>query len=146
MSIFTIKAGIKAKLDTLVTSAVLGVAVSSDIRKDPLQTDAGAYPQAILMPPAIESEVLDNRTIIRTYSFDVMVLFNAENIAGTADVETAVETMLSAFDNDPTLGGTALGGMLPISSSPEPFQHGGKDLIMVVLQIKAKDVVSLTFA
>ena len=98
------------------------------------------------MPPAVESEVIDNRTNGRNYTFDIMVLFKAEDIDTTAELEGIVEALLNKFDNDPTLSGTALGGVLPVSSSPEPFQHGGRDLVMVILQIQAKEIVSLTFS
>lgn len=146
MSIVSIKNNIKAKLDALVTDTVLGGATITDIKKDPLAADIPSFPHAYLMPPAVESEVLDNRTIIRTYSFAIMVLFNAENLSSTTELESKIESMLSKFDNDPDLGGTAMGGILPVSSAPQPFQHGGKDLIMVFLEIQAKEVVSLTFA
>lgn len=146
MSINTIKNAIKSNLDELVTDTVLGGATITSIKKSPLSSDVATYPHAFLMPPAVESEVLDNRTIIRAYSFDIMVLFQAEDVSDTADLEIKIESMLSKFDNDPTLGGTALAGVLPVSSSPEPFQHNGRDLIMVVLQIQAKEPVSLSFS
>lgn len=146
MSILSIKAAIKTNLDALVTDAVLGGATQTDIKTDPLSANVGSFPHAFLMPPSIESEVLDNRSVSRTYTFDIMVLFQAEDLDSTAELETKVESMLSKFDNDPTLGGTAMGGVLPVSSSPEPFQHGGKDLVMVILQIQAKEFVTLTFS
>jgi hypothetical protein len=145
MSIQTIKNNIKELLDELVVSEVLGAVTVSDLRTDPLNADTNTYPHAYLMPPAIESEVSDNRTNLRTYTFDVVVLFNAQNITGTSEVEEAVESILNKFDNDPTLGGSAQGGMLPVSSSPEPFQHNSKQLIMVVVGIQAKEDVSLSF-
>ena len=146
MSISTIKTALKTNLDALVTSTVLGGATITDIKKDPLSVDISTYPHAFLMPPAVESETLDNRTNLRTYTFDIMVLFKAVNLASTTALETAIESILSKFDNDPTLGGTALGGVLPVSSAPEPFQHNGQDLIMVIIQIQAKETVSLTFS
>lgn len=146
MSISTIKQAIKSNLDDLVIDTVLAGATITDIKQDPLRADTPNFPHAYLMPPSVESDVLDNRSIVRTYTFDVMVLFNAEDITGTTELETDIESILSKFDNDPTLGGTALGGVLPVSSSPQPFQHNGKDLIMVVIEIAAKDYVSLTFA
>lgn len=146
MSISTIKQAIKTNLDELVTATTLAGATITDIKKGPFDSNVKNYPHAFLMPPAMESEVLDNRNIIRSYSFDIMILFQAENLASTTALETAIEAILSKFDNDPTLGGTAMGGVLPVSSTPEPFQHGGKDLIMVVLEIKAKEFVTLTFA
>lgn len=146
MSISTIKQNIKVNLDALVTANVLGGATITDIKKDPLNADVSSYPHAFLMPPAVESEVLDNRTNLRSYTFDIMVLFKAVNLSSTTALETAIESILSKFDNDPTLGGSAMGGVLPVSSAPEPFQHNGQDLIMVVIQIQAKETVTLTFS
>lgn len=146
MSLTTVKAAIKTNLDELVTAETLGGATQTDIKKDPLSIDLKSYPHAFLMPPSIESEVQDNRSVIRTYTFDIMVLFNAKNLDTTAELETAIEALLNKFDNDPTLGGTANAGVLPVSSAPEPFQHSGKDLIMVIIQIQAKELVSLTFS
>jgi hypothetical protein len=145
MSAVTIKAAIKTNLDALVTDTVLGGATTTDIKKDPLGADIPSFPHAFLMPPSIESETLDNRTIVRTYIYDIMVLWNAENITDATTVEEDIEAILNKFDNDPTLSGTAVAGVLPVSLAPQPFQHAGKDLIMAVIQIQAKQHVSLTF-
>ncbi len=145
MSIATIKANIKTILDELVTDTVIAGASVSDIRTDPLSADVSTFPHAFLMPPAVESEVLDNVNIVRTYTFDIVVLFKAENVTGTSEVEEATEDMLMKFDCNPTLGGSSLGGMLPVSSAPVPGQHNSMQLIMVVLQIQAKEVVMLTY-
>lgn len=145
MSIQTIKNAIMTNLDALVTGGNLGGATITDIRKDPLSADIPSYPHAFLMPPAVESEVLDNRTNVRTYTFGILILFNAENLSSATDLEEKIESVLSKFDNDPTLGGTARGGVLPVSSAPEPFQHNGKDLIVVEVQIQAKEHVPLSF-
>jgi hypothetical protein len=145
MSAASIKQAIKANLDDLVTAEVLAGATISDLKKNPLAADIPSFPHAFLMPPSIESEVDDNRTNIRTYAYDIMVLWNAENITDATTVETDIEAILNKFDNDPTLSGTALAGVLPISSAPQPVQHGSKDAIMAVVQIQAKEHVSLTF-
>lgn len=146
MSIKTIKENIKLNLDALVTSGVLAGATITDIKKNPLQADTPNYPHAYLMPPATTSDVLDNRSVTREHSFDILILENAENIATTTEIEEMIEDILSKFDNDPTLQGSALGGVLPVSSAPAPFNHGGKDLIMFTIEIKAKELVDLTFA
>ena len=146
MSLATVKGAVKTRLDALVIGGTLAGATITDIKKDPLSSEFGAYPHAFLMPPAIESSALDNRTNLRTYNFSIMVLYNAENISGTTDLETSIEAILNAFDNDPTLSGSGMGGMEPVSSAPEPFQHGGKDLIMVIIELKARDIISLSFA
>ncbi len=75
-----------------------------------------------------------------------MVFFQAEDLDTTAELETAIENILSKFDNDPTLGGNAEAGVPPSSSTPEPFQHQKGDMVMVVLQLQARDVVQLTFS
>jgi hypothetical protein len=146
MSISTIKAQIAVNLANLVTDGVLAGYTTTDLKHDPLKADIPNYPHAYLMPPAVASNVLDNRSVLRTYTFDIVVMQNAENITTSDELETLVENMMNEFDNDPTLGGTALGGVLPVSSSPQPYQHSGKDLVMFILRIEAKADVSLSFA
>lgn len=146
MSIQTIKNGIKTNLDALVTSSVLGSAVITDIKRDPLAADFPAYPCAILMPPSTESEILDNRTLVRSYTFNVMIIVQAENLSSNTELEEMIEDVLDKFDNDPTLGGTANAGIPPTSSAPEPFQHNGRDLIMTIITITAKETIDLTFS
>ncbi len=139
------KNAIKSNLDNLVADEVLAGATISDLRTNPLSADIAAYPHAFLMPPSIESEAEDNRTNVRTYSYDIMILWNAENIKDATTVEENIEAILDVFDNDPTLGGTALAGVLPVSLAPQPIQHGSKDLIMAIVQVQAKQHVDLTF-
>lgn len=143
--IANIKNAIKANLDDLVTAGTLKGATITDIRKHPLDSDIPSYPHAFLMPPAVESQVEDSRTNIRTYTFGIMVFFKAENLVSTTELEERIEAVLSKFDNDPTLGGTALAGVLPVSYAPEPLQHNNRDLIVVVVEIRAKELVTLTF-
>lgn len=145
MSAVTIKQAVKTNLDELVTSSVLAGATIQDLKKNQLAADIPGYPWAYLMPPSIESETLDNRTNLRTYTYDIMVVWKAENLASTTEVEEDIEAILTKFDNDPTLSGTAMGGVLPVASAPQPYQHGPKELIMAVIQIQAKQHVSLTF-
>jgi hypothetical protein len=145
MSIATIKQNIKTLFDELVTADVLASCSVSDLKTDPLNADLNSFPHAFIMPPSVESEVNDNRNNIRTYTFDVLVIFNAENITGSDTVETTTESILSKFDNNPTMLGAALGGVLPVSSAPAPYQSNAKDMILVVVRIQAKELVSLTF-
>lgn len=145
MTAILIKQAIKTNLDELVTATILGAATITDIKKDPLAGDITSFPHAFLMPPSIESEPLDNRTNLRTYTYDIMIIWRALNIEDSTTVEDCIENVLDKFDNDPTLSGTAIGGTLPVSMAPQPFQHGGKDLIMAVIQIQAKHHVQLTF-
>ena len=145
MSILNIKTEIKELLDELVTATVLAGATITDIRKDPLYADHPNFPHAYLMPPAIETEGLDNRTNIRKYTFDILIVFNGENLTGTTQLETAIEAVLDKFDNKPTLNGSAIGGMTPLTSAPIPYQHNSKDLLAIAVRITAQEVVTLTF-
>lgn len=145
-SISTVKSAIGVNLAALVTSEVIAGYTVSDFKKNPLAADIPSFPHAFLVPPSMESTVLDNRSVLRTYVFDILVVVNAENITTTDYLENLIEGIINKFDNDPTLQGTANGGVLPISSSPAPYQHGGKDLVMVVIAIEAKTDVSLTFS
>lgn len=140
-----IKARLKVTLDTLTTTHLKTV-TSSDIKKDPLDAEIGQYPAAFIMPPALgASERLDNRTLLRDYTFFIMVVMRAEDIASTADVEDLMERVVNVLDNDITLGGAAIGGITPVTSQPEAFQHNGRDLIVFDVIIKARATESLTF-
>lgn len=146
MSISTIKQAIKTHLDQLVTDGVIAGSASMDIKKSPLSADIPVFPYAYLMPPSVASESLDNRSNLRTYTFSILFIQNAENITTTDEIETMIEDVMDEFDNDPTLGGTARGGILPVSSAPVPLQHNGKDMITFVVALEAKADVDLTFS
>lgn len=145
MSIKTIKEAIKTNLDELVTATTLAGATITDLKKDPLEVQLKNYPHAFLMPPSLESDALDNRSNVRAYVFDIMVLYKVANLASTTALEESIEAIINKFDNDPTLSGTALGGIQPVSSAPQPFQHKNQEMIMVVFQIKAKEFVTLSY-
>lgn len=146
MSSVDIKEAIKAKLDTLAgEEGPLRYVAISDLKKNPLDADIPAFPAGFVMPPSIERESLDNRNTIRIYTFDLMFLWNADNLSDATTVEENIEAILDAFDNDPTLGGTAMAGMFPVASAPQPVQTSSKNLIMAVVQIQAKQHVQLTY-
>ena len=144
-NIQTIKDNIKTVLDSLVTDGTLKAADEMDIRKDPLDGAIDGTPHAYLMPPSIESDTVDNRTVLRKYSFARMVVENAENVNGTSQVEQLIEKMLNKFDNAPTLSGAADGGVSPASSSPTPYQHNSKNLIVFFITIVVQSTQSLTY-
>lgn len=144
-TIGNIKTQIKTVLDTLVPTYVKGVTLT-DIKKDPLDAEIGQYPAIFIMPPALgASERLDNRTVLRDYTFFLLVVMRAEDIATTADVEDLMERVVNALDNSITLEGTAVGGITPVTSQHEAFQHNARDLIVFDVIIKARATESLTF-
>lgn len=141
----TLKDAIKTRLDALVTATTLKGATITDLRKNPLDEDIQAFPWAFLMPPATDSDVVDNRTVLRTFTFDIMVVEKAENITSSTQIENLLEAVLNEFDNNPTLGGTADGAVLPATSAPQPIDHLGKNFTVFFVQLKCNRTQSLTY-
>lgn len=140
-----IKNKIKALLDGLVTSEVLGEVQMDDFKKSVLDRDYANYPAAVLTGPATTSEYLTNRDNIRTYTFEIIVLQNAENVSSSTEIEELVEAILNVFDNDPTLTGSANGAVEPSASSPAPAMSRGKTFIGFVISLKARAIINLNF-
>ena len=144
-NIKTIKDTIKGHLDELVTSNILAGCASTDMRKDPLLGDLPNTPYAWLMPPSTESVAVDNRTLLRTYRFDIMVVVKGENINNDHLIEDLIEAMLNKFDNIPTLGGAADGAVEPATTTPEPLQHKNGSVIVFFITLKVNRTETLTF-
>lgn len=144
-NIKTIKDGIKTQLDALVTATTLGYASEADLRKNVLDNTIPAFPAAFLMPPATESEVIDNRTVMRTYTFDILIVMKADNLVSNADVENLLEVLLDRFDNLPTLSGAADGAVLPATSTPVPIQSLNVNYIAFTLTLKVNRTEGLTY-
>lgn len=140
-----IKNQIKVNLDALVTAGKLGSVLMDDFRDDLLNRDIPTYPCAILTTPAIESMTETNRDNLRTHIFQILVMQKGENVASATDVEDLIENILNQFDNDPTLGGKASGGVEPSSSTPEAITTGDRTYIVFTVTLKAKALKSLTF-
>lgn len=140
-----IKNAILTDLNALVSDQVLAYVQEVDLRKDPLAGDIPYYPAAFLMPPATDSDVADNRTLLRTYTFDILIAVKAEDFVSSTDLEDLINQILDRFDNDPTLDGSADGAVLPSTSTPEPVQTGERDLIVFFVKLRCNRTVSLTF-
>jgi hypothetical protein len=144
-SLQIIKTAIKTELDALVTANVLKGCASIDMRKDPLAGDIPATPYAYLMPPSTSSVVVDNRTLLRTYQFDIMVVVKGEKVNTDHYIEDLIEAMLNQFDNEPTLNGAADGAVEPTSSAPNAVQHKNGSLTVFFVQLKANKTETLTY-
>ncbi len=141
----TLKDAVKVRLDALVTAGTLKGASEVDFRKDPLASDVPGYPWAFLMPPATESEQADNRTILRKYTFGIMVVHKLANLATPEALEDLIEAVVNEFDNHPTLGGASDGAIEPVSSAPEPYQQNNKELVFFIVAIKAGKTYTQTY-
>lgn len=140
------KTKIYTMLKTLESAETLREVVQQDLKEDPLKRDYPAFPVAIITPPSLEqSEVLDNRSNVRTYQFNVVVLMKPENFDTTADVENLQETIINLFDNNPTLSGEADAGLEPAFSRPYPLNHAGRDLVFFEIYLRVKIRRDLTF-
>lgn len=144
-NIKNIKDQIKTQLDALVTAGTLGAAETMDIRKDPLDGEIPKFPAAFVMPPSMTSRVEDNRTLMRTYTFAIMVVENAENLSSTTQIEELMEAIVNRFDNLPTLAGTADGAVEPATSAPEPLQRNSKDYVVFFVSLAVNKTETLTY-
>lgn len=141
-----IKLKIKAMLDALVTDETLRFVLIDDMRKSAaLDTDIPKFPAAILSSPSTDSGYSTNRENMRTYTFTVVIIQKGENIESSEDIEELSEAVLDAFDNDPTLGGLADGGMEPSSSTPEAMTTQDKSFIVFSITLKVHASKLLTF-
>lgn len=141
-----IKNAIKAELDTLKTAGTLGEVQMDDFNESPIfDREISAYPVAILTGAAIESEPQTNRDNLRTFIFEIPIIQKAENITTSTDIEELRGKIMDHFDNNPTLGGAANGGVEPSVSPAESILSRGKSYIVFTLTLRAKASVSLTF-
>lgn len=145
-NIQTVKAKIKTELDALVTASTLGKAVSQSVKENPLEQEHSAYPVAVLTPPAIENEILDNMNNLRVYEFGIVLIHKVENLASTTALEETIEAIINHFDDHVSLDGIAVGGVEPASSSPAPLDYNGKSLVVteITLRVKVDRLISVT--
>lgn len=146
--ISAVKTQIKAALDALAgaSPAVLRGVTITDIKKDPLDMEIQSYPHAFIMPPSIQTvELYDTNNVLRELTFVIMVVQKMDNITSTSEIEDLINTVMDAIDSNLTLQGTAVGGVQPTSSFPEPFIHSGKSLVVFDILIKARILTTLTY-
>ena len=147
----TIKTNIKATLDTLRRKEILRDVQVDDFKRGIFSRNFAAYPVAILTTPTVESRAETNTQNLRTYTFEIIVVVNANDVSDPAQVEDLIENILNEFDNDVTLkGGTAIGaadgGVEPSTTTPEAVASGGNNYIAFSVILRAKAVRDLTFS
>lgn len=134
-----IRTKIVEKLDELVTAGTLGQAISDAFKYKLLDdTNITAYPVAILQTPYFESEELDNATNKRTYTYEIRVVMNGDDVESASDVENLQEAVANAFDDDFTLAGSVDGGLSPASTPVVQYEHNGKHFISFNIILKAE--------
>lgn len=146
----TIKDNIKAVLEQLERDEVLKQVVVDDFKKGILSRDFAAFPVAILTTPTVDSRAETNVQNLRTYTFEILFLVNAEEVTDATEVEDLIENILNKFDNDVTLKGdtttgAADGGVEPSTTAPEPITSGSKNYIAFSVILRARAIRDLTF-
>ncbi len=136
---------ITGHLASLKTANVLKAYLVQDFRENLLENDLPAYPCAILMPPAVDSVEESRQTNLRTYTFDIVVVQKKENLSGTNAIGELIEAIIDEFDNDPTLGGTATGGVPPGSSVPDEVTSADGTFIVFAVTLRPRALKNLTF-
>lgn len=145
-----VKSKIKDTLETLVRKEILREVQVDDLKTHIWDRNYGAFPVAVLTTPSTENEALTNVQNIRTYTFPIFVIVNAQDVSSSDQVEELIENILNEFDNDPTLkaggaDGEADGGVEPASSTPEAVVSRGKSYIAFVVTLRCKAVRDLTY-
>lgn len=141
----TIKNAVKAKLDSLVPTT-LGQVIVDDFKQENFSfKDIGTYPAAVLASPALDGVAETNRDNLRTHIFTIGIIQKGENVTGANDIEELMETIVNAFDEDPTLGGSANGGVDPSSSTPESITSVDGSFVIFTVTVKAKAIKNLSF-
>lgn len=133
-----IKLGIKAMLDQMQRDGDLGEVQVDDYRADVLTRDIGAYPCVVLSAPTLESEFETNQENTRTYTFILLCIEKNENIDSSTRVEELIESLADVFDTDFTIGGLALAGVLPATSTPQVVEINGKSHILFTVTLKVR--------
>lgn len=136
---------ITAHLEALKTAQVLKAYLVQDFRENLLEKDLPAYPCAILMPPAVDSVEESRQTNLRTFTFDLVVVQKKDNLSGANAIGELIEAIIDEFDNDPTLGGAADGGLPPGSSVPDEVTSADGTFIVFAVTLRPRALKNLTF-
>ncbi len=141
-----IKDAIVGVLAGLKTAGKIGSYISDDLTPNPLTMDFPSYPCVVVGLPSQESDYETNRENLRTYEYPLMVIARQEDFAGdTKMFENFIDDISDAFDNDPTLGGAAVGAVAAAFTRPAPINNSTKDILVTFAIIRAKALVELTF-
>jgi len=139
----SIKQKIIDHLNALQTAGSLGqVIVEQTGAQNMFDRDLLKYPVAILLPGTAEGSVETNQQNLYVYSFDIAVVMKSDNINGATDTEDLLEAIVQEFNNDFTLGGTAVGAVEPTSSTPAAVESSGKTYTVFVVTLRARTLLT----
>lgn len=144
MSLVSIHAAIKAKLETL-KPATLKEVYSSKI--NPLEKEFVDFPVAELVESGNEADYLSIKENMRVYPFEIYLYQEIEKAGGVDEaygiLRSVVDTVLDTFDNDQGLDGAA-DWVEPAISGFTDFQRRDKTIAMAIITIKVHKAKNLT--
>lgn len=140
-----IKAQIRANLDALIASNVLGAVIERDLNNNVLAEDMPGYPCAILGTSNMEADWEYQQSNRRTYNFPILIVQLQDQLNSVADMEDLRDAIALQFDNNVTLAGTATYGVRAAISERAIVQDSGKNYVVFSVTIRARTYVDLTY-
>ena len=136
MSVVSIKNQVKERLEELKRRQMLEEVVVDDFKLN-LNDQELCYPAAILTSPTVEGEYFTSKDNLRLYTFEIEIVVNGEDISDPTEVEELAEAILDEFDQNDTLGGTAI-QLEPSTTTPEPVKASDRTFIVFSVILKAR--------
>mgnify|MGYP001561014716 CR=1 FL=1 len=145
MSWVSLRAKIKTKLDGLVTTGTLGSVMNGE---QPAQgVEITAYPMAEIVRVQTDPDFLTNREDIQTYLFAINLYSRLEeNDYATVEtnMDSVIDTVIQAFLNDASLGGTADGRIQPVQSAASLVSWLGKPVRRDTIFLRCRKITAMT--
>ena len=113
--------------------------------KDLLQMDWPNGLPGVVVPTPIskDSRKVDSQHNDRVNEFTLYLVVDAGTLSTPYDVEKLVDSILNAFDNDQTLGGTSWPTIDAASTGAQTVEDGQKTYIIVPIVIKAHALIDV---
>lgn len=145
------KLAILADLQKLVVAGTLGGVISNDYSKiNPLDQLIAQTPTAIVLPPMVSSSAYEDvGSNLRDYTWYILIADLPTNVASGGDgyLEDLMDAVLNVFDMDCTLGGTAIGAVLPAVLEPPGIISGNNiSYVTFYITLKARQLVPAAVA
>ncbi len=142
------KARILKDLQDLVEAGdSIRLALADDVSKQhPLAREFSKLPAAVVSTPQIPTSAYeDQASNIRDYIWYIMVVCSPESVAADKTgtyVENLADAILNKFDEDCTLGGTAIAAVEPaMIETPGPVSYEQATYVVFYVTLKARQLV-----
>jgi hypothetical protein len=141
MSLITVRAAIKAKLDARKTAGVLAEVYDGEQNQQKL--NIAAYPVAELRRAPSDGSYFTNREDEIEYQFDIFLYAEMDNM-GTAAAEKSLDSVIDdlvyQFAHDRTLGGVCDGDVYPALTRSGIIEWRGKPHYTSVITLKCHQI------